>query len=299
MSGITDPNHPDYVHRVDDIVVTARRRPQYDGGFSLSNFMAEINTSGIIQTSRHLMQFTLPRGMVDQYDPNDVKKVVLRCNATSIPGVSFAETEEIRQYGVGPGVKHPYLPIFGPIPATYIVDGAGVIHKFFYDWANLVVGFDSSQGMSAVNAYGMNPYEVGYKDDYSSEVRIYVYNQQNNQIMEVTLTDAYPNSISPVPLSWSATDEFMLLNVTWDYKDWSVKYYDMQGNPIQGINTLRSITDLANHAAGFAQRIGLPSSIVSGISKIASGAQKITDIAAVVSGGKSAILNTVKSRFGF
>ena len=91
----------------------------------------------------------------------------------------------------------------------------------------------------------------------------------------------------------------MLLNVTWDYKDWSVKYYDMQGNPIQGINTLRSITDLANHAAGFAQRIGLPSSIVSGISKIASGAQKITDIAAVVSGGKSAILNTVKSRFGF
>ena len=282
-----------------EIVVTATRSQNSRPGFSLSTFMAEVNIQSVLESSRHLMQFTLPRGLVGSYDAQDVRSVMLRCDTSALPGVAFAESEEIRRFGIGPGVKQPYMPIFGPISTSYIVDGGGIIHGFFYDWMSYIVGFDSTNGMGSPNSFGANPYEVAYKDDYVCDAKIFVHNQQNDRIIEIVLHNAYPISMDPVPLSWGATDEYMKLGVTWDYTDWSARYYDKNGSMIRDINALRTVTDGANKLAGFAQSVGLPSSVTSAFSKFASKSQRINDIAAVISGGKKTIIDSVRTRFGF
>ena len=293
----TPPIEP--VTDLGEIVVTGRRSQNSGPGFSLSTFMAEINIESILESSRHLMQFTLPRGLVNSYDPQDVRSIMLRCDTSALPGVSFAESEEIRRYGIGPGTKQPYMPIFGPISTSYIVDGGGVIHGFFYDWMSYIIGFDSTNGMDNPNTFGANPYEVAYKDDYVCDAKIFVHNQQNDRIIEIVLHNAYPIAMDPVPLSWGATDEYMKLGVTWDYTDWSAKYYDKNGSMVRDINALRTVTDGANKLAGFAQTVGLPSAVTNAFSKIASKTQRINDIASIISGGKKTIIDTVKTRFGF
>lgn len=289
-----------------EVVVTAPRRSEATSGFSLSSFLTEINSQSILESSRHLMIFTLPKGLLEHYDSNSVKQVALRCDASSLPGISFAESEEIRRYGVGPTEKHPYLPIFGAISASYIVDGSGAIHSFFYDWMSFIVGFDSSAGMAAVNGFGRNPYEVAYKDDYKSQVTIFVYNELNDKVMEVILNNAYPIAINPVPLSWANTDQFMKLDITWDYTDWSIKYHTpvrSQGDVREGPQALaRNINTQEPLLNRFAQLTGsLPPNLglQSLVSKAGSVTQRIADIQNLVSGTKQTIVNSVKKRFGF
>lgn len=252
------------------------------------------------------MLFTLPKGLLEHYDSNSIKQIALRCDASSLPGISFAESEEIRRYGVGPSEKTPYLPIFGAISASYIVDGSGAIHSFFYDWMSFIIGFDSSQGMSAVNGFGRNPYEVAYKDDYRTTATIFVYNELNDKVMEVILNNAYPIAINPVPLSWANTDQFMKLDVTWDYTDWSIKYHTpvrSNGDVREGPQTLaRNINNQEPLLNRFARLTGsLPSNLglQSLIAKTSSVTQRIADIQNLVNSSKQTIINSVKKRFGF
>lgn len=291
---------------LDEVIVQGRAPQRTTSGFSLSTFMTEISSKALLDTSRHLMLFTLPKGLLEHYDSNSVKQVALRCDTSTLPGISFAESEEIRRFGVGPTEKHPYLPIFGAISASYIVDGAGAIHSFFYDWMSYMVGFDSSQGMSAVNGFGRSPYEVAYKDDYKSTVTIFVYNELNDKIIELTLNSAYPIAINPIPLSWGNTDQFMKLDVTWDYMDWSMKYHTpvrTNGDVREGPQTLnRDINNQEPLLNRFASLTGsLPPSL--GLQslgqKLSSVTQRIADIQNLVNGSKQTIVDNVRRRFGF
>lgn len=290
-------------YELSEVVVTARRPTS---GFSLSTFLTEISTKTLLDTSRHLMLFTLPKGLSNHFSTDDVKQIALRCDTSTLPGISFAESEEIRRFGVGPTEKHPYLPIFGAISASYIVDGAGAIHSFFYDWMSYMVGFDSSQGMSNVNAFGRTPYEVAYKDDYRSNVTILVYNELNDKIIELTLNSAYPIAINPIPLSWGNSDQFMKLDVTWDYIDWSVKYHEPErtnGDEREGPQPLnRDINRQEPLLNRFARLTGsLPPSL--GLQSLGqnltSVPQRIADIQNLVNSSKQTIVDNVRRRFGF
>lgn len=290
---------------LEEIVVQGQRPQRTTSGFSLNTFLAEISNQALLDTSRHLMLFTLPKGLLEHYDSNSVKQVALRCDTSTLPGISFAESEEIRRFGVGPTEKHPYLPIFGAISASYIVDGAGAIHSFFYDWMSYMIGFDSSQGMSSVNGFGRAPYEVAYKDDYKSTVTILVYNELNDKIVELTLNSAYPIAINPIPLSWGNTDQFMKLDVTWDYVDWSVKYYSpvaSTGDIREGAQPLsRDINRQEPLLNRFASLTGsLPPSLglQSLVSRTASITQRVADIKNLVNGSKQTIIDNVRKRFG-
>lgn len=296
------------VYQVDDVVVTAQRRPlPHLPGFSLNNFKSEIQTKGILQTARHLMLFTLPRGLLGAYDPNDVRQCALRCEASSLPGVSFATSEEIRRYGIGPGERRPYLPVFGPVTTSYIVDGEGVIHSFFYDWMSFIAGFDSSKGMLSQNAFGNLPYELSYKDDYKSQATIVVYNEKENKVIEITLNSAYPIAIEAVPVAW-ASEEFVRLNVTWEYLDWNAKYYAVPSgaDSVGGLEAIRrNINKLAGpdgplgRISAITGALGVNNPVASLIGRIGSASQRMTDIGNLVSGTKKIITDSIAKRFGF
>lgn len=288
---------------IDSLRNPLENRNRSTSGFSISQFKAGIQSDSILMSSRHITSFTIPSGLSGSIDLETARKITMRCETSSLPGVSFATSEEIRRYGVGPAERKPYMPIFTPVSCTYIVDGKGIIHSFFYDWMNLIVGFDSSQGMSSINSFGNQPYELSYKDDYSCDVIIYVYNETDNKVMEVTLYKAYPISVDSSPLSWAGGEEFMTMNVTWEYIDWSAKYYDVASSADRNslveivrrnINNIAGYDSILGGISRVTQSLGISNPVQGLIGRFGAASERITDIRNRVSGTVSTIKNVIR-----
>ena len=176
----------------------------------------------------------------------------LFAESVNLPGVNFA-TSDIRRYGVGPTEKKPYAPIFTDITVTFIADGAGDIHKFFYKWMRGIIYFDSALAGTAGSTSkigGLSPYEVNFKDQYRSDLRIYTYNEQNDKIIEMVLYGAYPTAISDIPLSWSENDQMMTITVTFTYVNLRMENVaaDFQGgaSKLSGVGLLQKILQVGS-----------------------------------------------------
>lgn len=197
----------------------------------------------------------------------------LLCHQTSLPGVSFG-TSETRRYGYGPVEKKPTFPIFTDLSMTFIGDGRGVVHKMFYNWMNTMVRFDSPTAAawgpaatgSAFNSTSL-PYEVSYKDNYSTTITITAVDRSNQEIIIIDLLEAYPIALGDISMSWSDTDSLMNIPVTFTFMNWKYQRIDISeimrgdmsesllnklikaGTAIQTLSTIsrpRSIGDIVN-----------------------------------------------------
>lgn len=150
----------------------------------------------------------------------------LLCHQTNLPGVSFG-TSETRRYGYGPTEKKPTFPIFTDLSMTFIGDGRGVVHKMFYNWMNTMVRFDSPTAAAwgpAMYGSPLNntslPYEVAYKDNYSTTITITAIDRSSQEIIIVDLLEAYPIALGDISLSWADTDSLMNIPVTFTFMNW-------------------------------------------------------------------------------
>lgn len=186
------------------------------GSTDHAGFMAQIRKKGV--GKRNLFNVFVGAPLMLAGTDKELN-LQLFAESVNLPGVNFA-TSDIRRYGIGPTEKKPYAPIFTDITVTFIADGSGDIHKFFYKWMKGIIFFDSPLAGSAGSTSqigGLSPYEVNFKDQYRSDLRIYTYNEQNDKIIEVVLYGAYPTAISDIPLSWSDNDQMMTISVTFTY----------------------------------------------------------------------------------
>jgi hypothetical protein len=166
------------------------------------------------------------------YAPSAMKRVVIRCESASLPSMSLT-TQEFMRYGYGSLETIPYNVSFEPVNLSFILDSQAEIYSFFYRWLNLIVNFNISGGIGGAIEYGrgdekirMNPYEVGYKQNYASKVYVLLYNEESKNIIEVTLHQAFPTSLSEVSLNWESQNEIVKLNVPINYRDFSVQTVD-------------------------------------------------------------------------
>lgn len=197
----------------------------------------------------------------------------LLCHQTSLPGVSFGSSET-RRYGYGPVEKKPTFPIFTDLSMTFIGDGRGAVHKMFYNWMNTMVRFDSPTAAawgpaatgSMFNSTSL-PYEVAYKDNYSTTITITAVDRANQEIIVIDLLEAYPFAMGDISLSWSDTDSLMNIPVTFTFINWKYQRIDVSeilrgggseglfnklvkvGTAIQTLSTIskpKSIGDIVN-----------------------------------------------------
>ena len=92
----------------------------------------------------------------------------------------------------------------------------------------LIVNTNSQKSISSVSGIQQNmyPYEVGYKDDYWTNVEVYVYDDtgtynktDNTETLLVTLRDAYPTNIGDVTLNWADNTNYMRFPIAFTYFD--------------------------------------------------------------------------------
>jgi hypothetical protein len=71
----------------------------------------------------------------------------------SIPGVSWASSDNIRRYGYGILESRPYTPVFNELPITIMGDRKMEVYKYFHEWTNLVVNYNFLGGGGIGGSY--------------------------------------------------------------------------------------------------------------------------------------------------
>lgn len=227
--------------------------------FSISDFQSSINSRGVMRNNRFLVYFNLPKYLQQaqqngqDYGYGDESKLLMmRCEAAQIPGITVAALDQPR-IGLGPLESMPHnVDMDASINLTFLVDSKSTIHKMFYDWINTIVNFQGSRGQTRLSTpYTIGgstsaPFEVGYKDDYCTDLIITMYDNHtnsyvneegvvvqdlgnsweagNNPVLTVTCYRAYPKSLPQIDLAWADTDQLVKLTIPFAFTDYTVVY---------------------------------------------------------------------------
>jgi hypothetical protein len=203
--------------------------------FSISEFKSNIDQKGVLQNNRFIVDFGLPEYLKLDRGYEDLNLVSLRCEAASIPGISIT-TIDMPRIGFGPLEFQAHNFTQSDIVLTFLVDAHGSVPKLFYDWLNTIVNFQVSRGHSGLNrvvglsgiekAYQSGAYEVGFKDDYSVNLNITVYDKdQQSAVMKLTAYKAYPKEMTSIDMAWVNDSELMRIQVAFTYTDFSIEYF--------------------------------------------------------------------------
>ena len=69
-------------------------------------------------------------------------------------------------------------------------------------------------------AFNEQTWDVGYHNEYTSEVQIYLLDRKDQRRYGVRLHEAYPRSIGAVDLNQAPSSEIIKLPITFSYRWW-------------------------------------------------------------------------------
>lgn len=184
-----------------------------ESDFSMSAFLGAIKHAGMARTNRFSVTFPLPNGL-GSIGSDAMQRIFLFCESTGLPSSSFA-TQHILTYGEGR--EMPYQRLYEPVNMTFYVDNGMTVKYLFDAWQNIIC-----------DPYSRN---YGYYEDYTTDVKILVYDKGSNNMYLVTLKEAYPKTVSGVELSQDSTD-VMTIDVLMQFKYWTISNVDYDANII-------------------------------------------------------------------
>jgi len=198
-----------------------------DSKFNIGAFISEIKTRGVMRTQFFHVDIGVPKYMQNMYNLAEKDSISMRCEATALPGIDLADGFGGPRAGYGVKEYIPYNVEHKAINFTFILDQETRVHDFFMRWINCIVNYNNNYGTSLNSkvdhgGINFNTYEVGYKEDYASTMNVYTYNPNGDETFNVQLFQAFPISVSEVPMTWNDTDKIGRLTVPITFK--SFKY---------------------------------------------------------------------------
>lgn len=195
-------------------------------GFNINNFQSDISQNGYLQTNKFVVAFNSPSCMQNvyigtqqgtTYSSSTEKLVQVRAESVKVPGVALLQSD-IARYGIGPTQKMPFSARFTENAITFISDRNSQIYMYFYTWLNKVFDFSGSSFQSNIGA----SYATEYKDNYVTDLHVYVYDNAGNQVQDIVMYQAFPESINDINLSWNDNSQLMKITVSISYRDWAM-----------------------------------------------------------------------------
>lgn len=196
----------------------------------LSDFDRELNTRGLVRSNRYEVTFKPPKSLGNI----DTRVLTLRCSQAQLPGITFTTTNGAPRYGYGAIESNPYAVLFEDAYLTFLLDVHSDVHKLFSDWTNAIVNRESiGQSRLAESSGPINnkPFEVGFKDDYVTDLRIKIFKDSGSKdgtltpIQECTLYRAYPKNLPNADFAWENVNDVVRYPVSFTYTDYSNKYF--------------------------------------------------------------------------
>ena len=210
-----------------------------DNRRDMNNFLSTINRyNGLTRPSYFYIEIAPPKCM--KFRASEASDLAFLAESANLPGVALA-TSEIRRYGYGPTEKKPYAPVFTDTTLSFMVDGQGMIQKFFASWLGSIVHFSQTpSGKSYMTGDNMlDPFEVNFKDQYETDILITTVNDNNDDIITYRFKRAFPIFMGDVALSWADSDSIARLPITFTFYNWSIENLNMnqlrQAGPNSGL----------------------------------------------------------------
>jgi len=138
-----------------------------------------------------------------------------------------------------------------PLNLIFMVDSDHEILNHFHQWMQKIVNHGSGSG-SFDEVDGRLPYELGYKDEYATDIIIRHYSTEStdDKYYEVTLYNAYPNAVGDLDLAWEENDSYLTLPVGFSYDN--IKYSGAKtGIPNNRASNGTGLLDSLGALAGF------------------------------------------------
>lgn len=171
---------------------------------SLNRFITHIKQIGLIGSSK----FEVIVPVIDGASTTSSSTVSLMCSAASVPGQTVM-TNELRYFGEA--TERPHGISYAPVSLTFYIDNDLSAKRYFDTWTNLV--------------FNKSTRELGYYDTYTRDIEIVVYNKDEKEVDRIKLYEAYPKSISELPLDFNQNST-MILTVQLVYKWWESSKQD-------------------------------------------------------------------------
>ena len=187
--------------------------------FNISEFKTNIaKGGGLLKNNKFLVLVPTPRilqGKSIDNIPTSSTNDILRFHAekASIPGIAL-QASEMRRQGIGNLEKTPFGAAFTDCDVSFTIDQKSTVWNFFQSWMDGIYNFNLKIGNGL--------YELAYKNEYCTTLTLYVYNEIHPQtpVIQIELIDAFPVSISDIPLQWSG-GEHITLNVRFNFRSWN------------------------------------------------------------------------------
>lgn len=220
-------------------------------GFSLNKFKTSIERQNVMHGNRYILTLVPPKGWVGgRFETTDKdlpggfsyeETITLRAESVSFPGMSLASADGIPpRFGYGATEGVPYNIIHDDITVIFGLDDKGIVHKFFYDWLDLIVSHKAyGQSSAALSRAGKSAYEVEYKDNYCADITIYVLGPEHNElkysseyVMKAKIYRAYPKMIPSLNLSFEEKNNYLRFPVQFNYTDFVINHKKLNSDDI-------------------------------------------------------------------
>ena len=136
---------------------------------------------------------------------SDARAVSLRCESVNLPGRNLNTLTDTNIYG----------------PTREIVDGVTYAEE-------IAMTFQASSGLDErvffeewqKQAFDENSWNVGYYNDYVSEVQIYLLDRKDQRRYGLRLVEAFPKTIEATELNQGSNNELIKTSVNFSFRYW-------------------------------------------------------------------------------
>ena len=137
---------------------------------------------------------------------SDARAVSLRCESIQLPGRNLNTLTDSNIYG----------------PTREIVDGVTYAE-------DISMIFQASSGLNErvffeewqKQAFDENTWNVGYYNDYVSEVQIYLLDRKDQRRYGIKLMEAFPKTIEGTELNQASNNEIIKTSVSFSFRYWT------------------------------------------------------------------------------
>ena len=185
--------------------------------FNISEFSSKINKHGLAKNNLFFARFGLPRSLLDELTQIPVSRdLQFFCRSVTLPELDIT-TVDYQQQTFGSPIRRPQSLTFPILPVVFMVDSNFGVMRLFHRWTQSIVNYDRTGGnLGAVN--NALPFEMGYKNEYSTTMSVAVYSGNTEQIEYVyEFSGLYPISVGAISPAWENGADVLTLPVGFTY----------------------------------------------------------------------------------
>ena len=210
--------------------------------FNVNNFKQNLDFFGYIKNNKFEVFVQSPKFLRNKYmkindretSIKDINNLLrFRIDQVRTPSASLLSVDTNR-YGIGPTQKMPFNAQYFDTTFSILLDRNTDLWDFWYNWINGIYNFNGQEpdGNNIFTGGRIPNYTLEYKDEYSTNMMIVIYNDVGETVKTINLYEAFPSSMREIQLAWNDNINLMRIAVTVTYSSYTLVGSNLNSNAV-------------------------------------------------------------------